>query len=467
MNITFIKTGHIKRDYKASPPLGIMYLASVIRSEIDADISIIDTRLGNLTNHEVLRKLVDTRPDMVGFSTFTLEAPQMHSLADDIKREFSDVLIMAGGPHASADPKRVLEDNNIDFVIIGEGEETIKDVLRFHRGEMSISDVYGTAFRSNGDVAVNPPRPFIEDLDSIPFPAWDLIDREAYFNLPRLLILYRHKEYMPIFTSRACPYRCIYCHRLFGKRFRARSPENVLDEITILYNEYGIREFEVFDDVFNCHRERAKKILRMFVESGMDATLQFPNGLRGDLVDDELIYWLKRAGAFRLSIAVETASPRLQKYIKKYIKLDKIKPVVKKLTKAGINVHGLFMLGFPTETRQELHQTIKFAVNGCFNTASFFIVNPFEGTELADIARKLGYRINSDPNNYDYFSARFNLSQVSDEELTYLLRVANIKFYFNWRRVISFLKLITTNVKVVPHLVKLFFQRLLFARAGG
>jgi len=467
MKVTFIKTGLIKRDYKASPPLGVMYLASVLRNEFGADVSIIDTRLGNLTNRDILKTLSEKKPDIVGLSSFTIEAPQMHSIASDIKKEMKDIIIISGGPHPSADPARVLSDRNIDFIVIGEGEETIKDIIKVYKGELDISDVLGAGFRNNGNSVINGSRPYIEDLDALPLPSWDLINMKAYFNLPRLLILYKHREYMPILTSRACPYRCVYCHKIFGKRFRARSPENVMKEIDTLYYQYGIREFEVFDDVFNCLRERAKKILRMFVERGLDATLQFPNGLRGDLIDDELIYWLKKAGAFRLSIAVETASPRLQQYIKKYIKLDRIKPTVKKLTRVGINCHGLFMLGFPTETKSELHQTIKFAIDSNFDTASFFAVNPFEGTELADIARSLGYKFEALPENYDYFNTRFNLSNISDEELTYLLRVANIKFYLNWRRLISLLKLFTVNIKVIPHLIKIFFERLVFARAGG
>jgi len=467
MKVTFIKTGVIKRDYKASPPLGAMYLASILRNEFGADVSIIDTRLGNMTNSDVLKVLSEKKPDIVGLSSFTIEAPQMHSLTGDIRREMPDVLVLSGGPHPSSDPTRVLSDKNIDFIIIGEGEETIKDIIKVYNGEMSISDALGAGYRKNGNAVINKPRPFIENLDIIPFPSWDLIDRVAYFNLPRLLILYKHREYMPVLTSRACPYRCVYCHQLFGKRFRARSPENVLEEIKMLYNQYGIREFEVFDDVFNCLRGRAKVILKMFVESGIDASIQFPNGLRGDLIDDELVYWLKKAGVFRLSIAVETASPRLQQYIKKYIKLNRIEPTVRKLTRAGINCHGLFMLGFPTETRDELHETIRFAQDSHFDTASFFAVNPFEGTELADIARSLGYRFDAIPENYDYFNTRFNLSNVSNEELTYLLKIANIKFYLSWRRFIALLKLITVNIRVIPHLIKIFFERLIFARAGG
>jgi len=467
--IALIKTGLIDRsDSKATPPLGCMYIASVLQKELGAECYILDTRLGNLTDDQVGDYIARDPPHLIGLSVMTFEAGQMHSLAAHLKERFADIPVVVGGPHASADMEDILADPNVDWLVYHEGEYTFLELVEALWKGKSANKILGTAYRRNGKTTVNPPRPYIEDLDSLPFPSWDLIDYRAYFKTPRLLLIYKNAQYMPIFTSRACPFSCIYCHNIFGKGFRYRSPQNVLAEMRELYHNYGIREFEFFDDCFNVNQARSKEILRLFAESEMrDAWLYFPNGLRTDIVDDQTIRLWKEARVFRVAIAVETASPRLQKLIKKNIRLEKIKPVASKASRQGVILHGLFMLGFPTETREELHQTIRFALDMDIDTASFFIVNPFKGTELAEMAREMGTPIDPDPARYDYFRAKFNLSRVSDEELTYLLRQANLRFYLSFKRIIRFLRILWYNPRALLNLPMIFFDRILTIKVGG
>jgi len=467
--VALIKVGCLdKADSKATVPLGCLYLSAVLRDKLNASCRILDTRLGNLSDQRVTEWIAEDRPDVVGISVITSEAEHMHRLAGHLKKEFPNIPIVIGGPHASADTEEILADGNIDYAVLHEGENTFLELVEALWQGKYTGNILGIAYRRNGKLMINPPRPYIEDLDALPFPAWDLIDFRAYYDVQRLLILYRNREYMPIFTSRACPYRCTYCHNIFGKGFRSRSADNVLAEMRELYHNYGIREFEIYDDCFNQNGPRSKEILRRFAKSEMqDAWLYFPNGLRTDIVDDETIQLWRQARVFRIGIAVESASQRIQKLIKKNNKLDKIKDVVRKASKEGIILHGFFMLGFPTEKREELHKTIRFALDSELDTASFFIVNPFKGTELAEMAKAMDVDFREDADRYDFFRARFNLSQVSDEELTYLLQQANLRFYLSFKRIIKILRLLWRNPRSLAMLPQIFLDRILKIKVGG
>jgi radical SAM superfamily enzyme YgiQ (UPF0313 family) len=234
------------------------------------------------------------------------------------------------------------------------------------------------------------------------------------------------RRYMALFTSRSCPFHCIYCHNIFGKGFRARSPQNVLEEVKFLMNTYGIREFEILDDIFNFNTKRASEIFKML--PGLGASFSFPNGLRTDLLDEDQLRVLKDGGVNYISIAVETASPRLQKLIKKNLKLDKVWNAIEICNRLRIFTRGFFMLGFPTETRDEIKQTISYACSSALHTAMFFIATPFQGTEMEAMQGGKNSKIQASFRDYDYFAAPFNLSDIDSKDLFRLQRNASIRF---------------------------------------
>ena len=192
-------------------------------------------------------------------------------------------------------------------------------------------------------------------MDSLPFPAWDLIKVEKYFDLPRFGTTYVHKQYMQVMTSRGCPFQCTYCHRVFGVGFRPRSPENVVEELKVLHKKFGIREIFFVDDCFNCKPSRAKKICELLLEKGLKFSITFPNGLRGDIMDDELLDKLKAAGTYRITYAMETASDRLQKFLKKNLNLEKVKKVIEDTDRRDILVNGLFHDRVPGRKKKRGH----------------------------------------------------------------------------------------------------------------
>lgn len=415
------------------PPLGMLYIAAYLRRHGDVDVRIIDMSPARLAYEDLHEQIAAHNPDWLGISALTFESDGLHRVAKIAKQVRPDMPVVVGGPHPSAYTDKVMEDPNVDYAIIGEGEIAAERLGQALRDGGNVDDIEGLAWRENGSVRINPHETYIEDLDALPFPAWDLIDIPAYKTFDRMSRSGVH-DYMVIFTTRACPFKCLYCHKMFGKGFRKRSPESVLAEIRKLHDEFGVRELEIIDDIFNCDLPRAKQIFDMIIASGMKLRLTFPNGVRGDHMDEEFLAKARQAGVVFMAFAVETASPRLQKKLKKNIDLVKIKRNISLALKYGIFCHGFFMLGFPTETREELLATSNFALESDLHTANIFVVNPYEGTGLAEWAREIGRPVLTDFER-NYFSKEFvNLTEVSDEELNRIRKRTVRKFFLNPRR---------------------------------
>ncbi len=412
-----------------SYPLGLMYLASFLRVVLPGhEQRILDLRCEKRPS-ESLRQLVsEFDPAIVAVSALTCEAESLHRAACEAKSHNPRTLVVAGGPHISACTDDVIADGNVDVLVVGEGEEAFADIVRSWAGGGGARGIPGTAWRQDGDVHWGPQRPQVADLDALPHPAWDLVDIDRYARFGRAGNL-RRGRFMPLFTSRGCPYQCVYCHKIFGKRFRARSAENVVDEVRQLNERYGITDIEIYDDIFNQDLPRAKAICEGLLGMDVDHLLAFPNGVRADRMDRELIQLLAKAGTTNLAVAVETASPRLQKAIHKNLNLDRVNEAITWADRDGIVTNGYFMLGFPTETRDEIQETIRYAADTDLYFASFFIVTPYPGTCLWEDTVKARGSSSLDFRQYNYLSGYFNLSDVDGGELRQLQREAYWRFY--------------------------------------
>lgn len=445
-------TTSLYRIVAIAPPLGLMYLASALKkwSSNNWEIKILDERFPDIGLRGVKDEIIKFKPDIIGLSTLTCESSSMHKIAEIAKDLISDCKVIVGGPHATIFYKNILKDRDIDYAVIGEGERTFRELVDTLREEREPKDVKGIAFMNEGKLILNEPREYISNLDDIPFPDWDLIDIKTYSRIISVYVFMIERYYMPIFTSRACPFRCIYCHQTFGKDFKARSPESVISEILTLYNNYAIREFHIFDDVFNLDKRRAKRICDLIIESKIKIKIVFSSGLRGDIMDKELIYKLKKAGTYKITYAIETASSRLQKMLKKNISLKKIKEVIIQTDRAKIMTNGFFMLGFPTETKEEMSQTIRFAKKSKLISASFLQVVPFLGTELYDIAKRHYSKLEERIEVYAYFSRESYYKDFTGIDLAKIQKYAYRKFYFNLYRILRGIILIPKKAVFDP-----------------
>ncbi|MCI0587916.1 MAG: B12-binding domain-containing radical SAM protein [Planctomycetes bacterium] len=458
--IALVQTFHPYTQFTHVHPLGIMCVASGARAAGFTDLHLIDMKVETLSVADAADRLERLRPEVVGLSAMTYEAGCLHSLAAEVKRRLPGVLVVAGGPHPSVAADEVLEDPSVDYVVRGEADLSFPDLLRAHFGGADLGSIAGISWRRpDGTLARNPDRPPPANLDDLPFPAWDLVPMEKYHTVPRGGVIYWHREFATLFSSRACPWRCTYCHNSYGKVFRERSARNVLAEIDLLVSRYGVKELVFMDDIFNFKPERAKGICRGLIERDYRLKLTFPNGLRGDLLDEELIGLMRKAGMYRTSIAIESAVPRLQKVMKKNLNLARTEANVRRLAEAGVLTHGFFMLGFPTETREEMRETIRWARRSPFHTAAFFRVIPFKGTALYEQVQQAGHALPTDWSQYEPYYSDINLSAVPEGEIARLRRKAYVSFYLSPARMLRFLKLLPNKRRLVPTLSLLFARR--------
>jgi anaerobic magnesium-protoporphyrin IX monomethyl ester cyclase len=456
-----VQTYHPYTQFTHVHPLGIMMIAAAARARGHEDVHILDMKVEDWSPEQCVEALEKLQPDVIGLSAMTYEAGCMHDLAKLIKQRLPKAKVVCGGPHPSVAADDVMKDEAVDFVIRGEGEWTFADLLDgLAEGRTDWSGCEGINWRNaSGEVVDEPDRSPPDDLNAMPFPAWDLIDHEKYHTVPRGGVIYAHKEFATMFSSRACPWRCTYCHNSYGKKFRERSAENVLAEMELLVTQYGVKEFVFMDDIFNFRANRAKTIARGIIDNGWKIKLTFPNGFRGDILDEELVDLLVQAGMYRCMIAVESAVPRIQKVMKKNLKIDKVKKIVDYTAKQGVMVHGAFMLGFPTETEEEMHATIDWAAESSFHTAAFFRVIPFKGTELYSQVEHAGYDLPTDWSKYEPYQSEINLSEVAEDEIYKLRKRAYRRFYWNPKRLFRIFTLIPNKSNMIPFLTLLFARR--------
>ncbi len=427
----------VSKIIASMPPLGILYIAAHLRQRLGAGVRVVDAALEPDAIEAVRSALRELKPDVVGISSLTAESFLAHRIAAAVKAESPDTPVVMGGPHPSSDPAGALADANVDAAVIGEGKETFTELVRViaeegprWREPGTLRGVAGLAFRAEGKAEYTAPRAPIQDLDSLPFPAWDLIDYKKFWKTWGMASL-PARPYLPIFTSRGCPYQCVFCHQIFGKSFRPRSSGNVAEEVAMIHR-LGAKSIEVVDDISNFDPDRFDRMLELMLERNLQSVLSFPNAVRADLLRESSVDLLKRVGVGEVSVAVETASGRLQKLLKKNLSLAKVSRAIDMLADRRIYTRGFFMLGLPTETAAEMRATIRFAYASRLHTALFFSPNPFRNTEMHNMYAKAGkLRSEADPISSEYFGAPFNASAVSDRTYRMLYRWAYYSFYLN------------------------------------
>ena len=418
------------------PPLGLLYLAAYLRSNMECSVRVLDLRLNRKPIEEKLSEIEDWAPDIVAITGMSIEWSSIRHIIHAVRERLGKrCKIVAGGPHATAFAGVVLEQTSTDFVIKGEGEVTFLHLAIAIAAGGDTASIAGLAYKaSGGEIIETDQRGFIEDLDSVPFPAYDLLDIEEYFIDPHFHNnLNKHNRILPILTARGCPFKCSFCYHLLGFKFRSRSSGNILSEIEQLVERYNVKEFHVEDDIFNFDMDRARDVMRRVEHLGKRLSFAFPNGLKIELIDAEMVAQFKRAGVYRINLGIESAVQRVQNIVAKPVNLGKVDQVIAWLNDSNISSHGFFMIGFPEETESEIMQTIDYAASSKLATANFSLVKVFPMTPLGD--KYLSDVTFSDDHSFSYDSVATNMSSVSDEKLKSLEKLAYIKFYFRPSRV--------------------------------
>jgi radical SAM superfamily enzyme YgiQ (UPF0313 family) len=418
-------------------PLGLIYLAAALNRDLGDQVEVrIESYHDDPENWPQVEEVLKSwQPQVLGLRSLTMGQKALHRIATFAKQKFDIPFIIAGGPHATHAPDDVLANPAFDCAVQGEGEQTAVDLVSCFMAKSSIDEIPGISVRSGDEIKTNPQRPPLLDLDELPFPDHGLTD---FRGMNKGYVDFSFRMDVPhanLFTSRGCPYKCVYCHKVFGKSFRAHSPERVMSEIQVLHDEFGIRHFQILDDIFNIDKVRAMKVCELIVQSGLDIEIAFPNALRGDLMDEELIDAMWDAGVRYMAYAIESGSPRIQKLIKKNLNLERISEAISLSTAKGISTKGFFMIGFPTETEEEALMTVEFARNSDLVQALFFTVVYFPGTPLFELAQKMcslsEYDLGLDN---DYVQTREGPYAFSREVLDSIKHKAIKDFFFSRKR---------------------------------
>lgn len=384
MRILLLRAKPDFMDMVLGIPIGLTMIGAMAE-RLNHEVEILDLALEKkqeTADRRLQAKLRERKYDLVGLTAMTVEYESAARVARLVKEFDIKTPIVFGGQHATVKTEDVVSQDFCDMVVKGEGERVFSNLVNALSSGSPLDGVKGLAFKRDGKIIQTGDEEPIQDLDALPWPSYHLLKVEQYFSANSARAATKHKRCMQVFTSRGCPWRCTYCHDLFGKSFRARSPENVLGELKRLYDRWGIREFMVEDDIFNLDMDRAKEIFDLVKERMPDVYFQFGNGLRLERFDEELVKKMAEGGTHYICIAIESASPRIQKMIKKNLKLDKSAQALTWMRKYKIRTLGFFMIGFPTETLEEIQQTIDYASRLDLDEALFSIATPYPGTEL-------------------------------------------------------------------------------------
>lgn len=413
-------------------PYNLCLLAAVLEQENRYEIHVIDALAEGLSTEEFERRIREENPDFVGISVLMdFYSYTGHIAAEIVKKINPHIVTGLGGVHATANPELNVQDRNYDYVMCGEGEEMLPQLIHFINGEQQEAPK-GVWYICNGEIIRGGHADLITNLDDYPLPAYHLIDYSQYamrVGERKSLDGPAVYPYARILTSRGCPYDCCFCqvNKIVGRKFRPRSAENILSEIDWLVRTYGIKSLIFDDDNLLTNRKRAVEIFKGLekykISWKMIATAAF-------LLDDELIELMKKSGCVYVDIAIESGTERvLRDIIKKPLKLEKAVNVTKKLKEEGIYVAANFIIGFPGETWEEIRQTIKFAEDLNADYVKLFNAVPLPGTRLYEMAREQGALIE------DFDSENINWRNGSIETDEFSIRDTSILRAYEWDRI--------------------------------
>jgi len=395
---------------RCMPPLGAPYLAAMIRDEYD--VALLDATsegfknvvkepegfvVSGLSLDEIERRVEAYRPDFVAITClFSSVYPVAARVAERVKAIDPTIYVGIGGTYTNFLWQDVMTNcPHIDFIGMGEGEAVIQDLLRALNGHGVLEEVEGLVYRTeDGGFRQTPRAKMIEDLDALPFPARDLIDWDLYRG-SRFHHYYTKEELVTsLVTSRGCPAKCIFCSssHFWGRKFRARSPENVVAEIEHVVDDFGIREFSIEDDNVTLDLKRAKAIFKTIIDRGLDVSFITPNGIALWALDEELLELMRAAGVYQLTLALESGDQEvLKRIVRKPLNLERGRRLVHKAHQLGFDTFAVFIIGFPGETLAQMQKTIDYANSLPVKDASFFIANPLPGSELYAMAKANGW----------------------------------------------------------------------------
>lgn len=360
-----------------TPQLALGYLSSYLR-EAGYSTRIVDGLNEQLSPEEIVGRCADC--ELMGISALTDYFPEVITLSRALKAAGKTVVV--GGPHATALPAATLKESGADYVVVGEGEETLCELagaLAAGGDPEKVAGVYGPRDRRAGC------RDLIGDLNLLPFPDWERMDPRLYQKAPHGAFIKRFPV-APLMSTRGCPFECSFCASpfLWEKRIRFRSPENVVEEIEYLVREFGVREIHFEDDNLTLRRSHIEGICNLLLRRKLDISWAAPNGVRADTLDRGLVGLMKRSGCYMLAFGIESGNQEILDRVGKRTDLSTVRRAIAEAGRAGIVTQGFFIFGLPGETEETVKETLRFAKRSGLDRAQFLLLDVIPGSRLGE-----------------------------------------------------------------------------------
>ena len=402
-------------------PLGIGYLAAVLE-KAGYPVDVIDCQALKLTPEQFRAELSKRNPDVVGMTSTTLTYKSAAEMAKIAKEVNPKCTTMIGGSHVSFwDENALKEYPQFDIIVRKEGENTIVELMQRIEAGKPHYDVVGTTCRKGSEIVKNPDRPYIQDLDSLPFPAHHLFPLE-HLNKYGVVVF-------PVYTSRGCTFWCNFCSavRMFGRGYRMRSPKSVVDELEFLVKTFHAQQFSFLDDAFSVSQERVKEICLEIQRRNLK--IKWDCETRVDMVTRELLQLMKDSGCIAVWLGVEAGSQMVLDAMGKGYKLETIKKTFKTAEEVGLMTVASVVLGFPEETPETLRETTKFIEELNPDDVGYYMATPYPGTPMRELVIKNGWLRITDFNRYDTATPIFETPLISSKQLKEMREKALQSFY--------------------------------------
>lgn len=428
--------------------LGLAALAATL-TEHGHEVKILDLNINNNPQESLNKEVREFNPDFIGITATTPLIKQVYKITATIKNINGRIMVIVGGPHSSALPEDVLKESTIDCVVKGEGDFAITKIVE--QGlSASIPNIY---FKKNEQIIKSEiQNSFIENLDNLPYPAYELFDIKSYAQ-PRISSKKAPLGYLE--TSRGCCYRCVFCNKnIHGYKVRMKSPKRVVDEMERML-KIGFREIHVIDDLFTADMSRSFLICEEIIKR----RLKFPwyprGGIRVDRINFELLKIMKKAGCYRIPFGIESGSQRVLDVINKKISLEQCENAVALAKKAGLVTECYFMLGLPSETEEEIKKTIDFAIKLDPDYVKFAITLPLPGTSMYEEMLGKNQIKTKDWEKYTFSTSPRELYDhdvLSWQILKKYSKICYIKFYFRVNYIFKMIYKTAVNGSIFGHI---------------
>ena len=402
-------------------PIGLAYLAAVLEKN-EHEINVIDCPAMEMDSDALKKKLESLKPDLVGITSMTPTIQSTLQSARATREACPEATIAVGGPHATFMDKEILtEERAVDVVVRGEGEETLLELAQNAFETRNFQNIKGITFRNGEETFQTPNRPSIQNLDDLPYPAYN------HFALHKYRLY--GKLFLPIITSRGCPFQCSFCttSRIFGKQYRARSPKNIVDELEQIKNVYGADCFTFYDDTLTLDKDRIFKICEEIKTRRIG--IPWDCQTRVDQVSKEVLAKMKETNCQQVFFGVESGCQTILDSVNKRTTVEQNEKAIGIAKEAGLFVSISIIIGYPGETKEMLKQTLDFVRRAEPDDVYLCVATPYPGTELRRVVEKMGLKMSPDWSRYDTVTPVFENPNLKDEEVEELRKNFYDSFY--------------------------------------